>query len=528
MRQPGISAAATVGYLLLLWTPAPLAADYYVSNSGEDDHPGTSPSKPWKTISKVNRSRFLPGDTIRFERGGIWREQLVPHSGSETGCVTYTSYGSGAKPLLLGSVEKNRTDGWDDEGRNVWSAGPFAQDVGNIIFSDGALCGIKVWAEADLDRQDEFWYDARNRVVKAYSVRNPAALHDDIECALTRHIISQGGKSYVVYDGLHLAYGAAHGIGGGNTHHVAVRNCDLCFIGGGHQYTRPTKAGPRHVRYGNGIEFWSSAHDNLVENCRIWDIYDAGLTNQGSGTNSQYNICYRNNRIWNCEYSFEYWNRPETSVTHDIRFENNACFNAGAGWSHVQRPWPAGVHLMLFANQAQTRSFFIRNNVFHKAENAFINIRTGDWSGLENLMLDGNVHYQPSGKVLVRWGERSYLPSEFGDYQRETGQDANSKLVALQRIVVAPTPLHLVVGQTQQMKVTGVYSEATSIDVTDFASYACSDSSVASIDPAGRLKGLAPGETELGIMFEGLTAKAPVTVKVPESARAASPENAPG
>jgi len=59
----------------------------------------------------------------------------------------------------------------------------------------------------------------------------------------------------------------------------------------------------------NGIEFWSNARDCLVEGCRLWEIYDAALTNQGNGTNQQVNITYRDNVIWNSEYSFEYWNR---------------------------------------------------------------------------------------------------------------------------------------------------------------------------------------------------------------------------
>ena len=56
-----------------------------------------------------------------------------------------------------------------------------------------------------------------------------------------------------------------HGIGRANMHHIVVRGCDFGFIGGGDQR--------RHgVRFGNGIEFWAAAHDNLVERCRLWEI----------------------------------------------------------------------------------------------------------------------------------------------------------------------------------------------------------------------------------------------------------------
>jgi hypothetical protein len=489
-----------------------LATEYYVSNSGDDDNLGTSSSQPWRTISKVNRFQFSPGDIIRFERGGVWREQLIPHSGSEEGYITYTSYGTGPKPMLLGSVERNRPKDWKKVGPNIWMTGPFPCDVGNIIFNDGETCGIKVWDESDLDRQNEFWYDQENKVIKLYSTRNPAELYDDIECALTRHIIDEGGRSYVIYDGLHLAYGAAHGIGGGNTHHIIVRNCDLCFIGGGHQYSRKTEKGWRHVRYGNGIEFWNGAHDNIVENCRIWDIYDAGLTNQGNGKNSQYNIYYRNNVIWNCEYSFEYWNRPETSTTHDIYFEGNICFNAGRGWSHSQRPWPAGVHLMFFSNTARTYDFYIRNNVFHRAEYAAMVIHPDRWNGLDDLVLNDNLYYQPSDKALVRWGEKLLASHDFDAYKRWTGKDGNSRLATPHRLILEPNRMELCVNDARRIEVTVVYSDDTSVEVTNFASYASSDHTVASVVSTGVIKALRQGKATITVTFEGLDASAFVTV----------------
>ena len=71
-----------------------------------------------------------------------------------------------------------------------------------------------------------------------------------------------------------------------------------------------------------------------MEDCRIWEIYDAALTNQGDGTNTQENITYRRNVIWNSEYSFEYWNRGSSSLTRNVVFEHNTCVDAGYGWGH--------------------------------------------------------------------------------------------------------------------------------------------------------------------------------------------------
>jgi hypothetical protein len=44
-----------------------LAATYYVdATNGNDVNNGLSPEAPWKTIAKVNSSRFNPGDQILF------------------------------------------------------------------------------------------------------------------------------------------------------------------------------------------------------------------------------------------------------------------------------------------------------------------------------------------------------------------------------------------------------------------------------------------------------------------------------
>lgn len=81
------------------------AATYYVdSTNGNDSNPGTSYSSPWKTIAKVNASTFVPGDSVLFKRGEVWRERLrVPSSGSSVNPITFGAYGTGNKPLISGA-----------------------------------------------------------------------------------------------------------------------------------------------------------------------------------------------------------------------------------------------------------------------------------------------------------------------------------------------------------------------------------------------------------------------------------------
>lgn len=81
------------------------------------------------------------------------------------------------------------------------------------------------------------WYDTTNRQVRLTTEGNPALRHRSIELALRRNIVDQGSLSHVVYEGLGLRYGAAHGFGSSSTRGIVIRDCDIAGIGGGHQFT---------------------------------------------------------------------------------------------------------------------------------------------------------------------------------------------------------------------------------------------------------------------------------------------------
>jgi len=401
---------------------------YYVDATGGDDsRDGRNPQSAWRTLGKVNRASLKAGDKVLFKRGNRWRGQLVPQSGASGVAITYGAFGTGAKPLLLGSVAMSAASDWRRLEGGLWatkdSQGLLPVDVGNMIFDDGAAVGVKKWSRAELQEPGDYFYDPAVRCVLLRSNGNPASQYRSIELALKKHIISQSGKHHVIYEDLALRYGAAHGIGGSGVEHIVVRRCDLSYIGGGHQLTR---SDGRPVRYGNGIEFWSDARDCLIEGCRLWEIYDAALTNQGSGTNVQENITYRHNVIWNCEYSFEYWNRGEASRTHNIRFEHNTCIDAGYGWGHAQRPDRNGRHLMFYDNSAVTSDVIVRYNIFCNATDSCLRLHGRDWTSA--LTMDENCWFQRSGPLLL-WGQTPIGTNEFADHQRSRGFSVHARVV---------------------------------------------------------------------------------------------------
>ncbi len=308
-------------------------------------------------------------------------------------------------------------------------------DVGNIIFDHGQYqklhrCGIKKWSLAELQEPGQYWYDPSEKRVHLRWNGNPARECRSIELALREMIISQGGCHDVLYENLAVAYGAAHGFGGGNTERLTIRNCDIYYIGGGLQFTRPDG---KPVRFGNGIEFWGSCNGNLVENNRLWEIYDAALTNQGNGISKhnsswQKNLIYRGNKVWNSEYSFEYWNRGTFAVSENIVFENNICWNAGKGWAHGQRPDPIGCHCMFSTNTAPSKNIVVRRNIFDEATECSICFRgttTRPWQ--EYLTLDENQYYQ-SDAMLIKWFDKDvFKKDELARIQKNLLFEKNGK-----------------------------------------------------------------------------------------------------
>ena len=55
-------------------------------------------------MARVNAGTFSPGDSVLFQRGDIWREQLAPpSSGSPANPIAISAYGAGANPIISGA-----------------------------------------------------------------------------------------------------------------------------------------------------------------------------------------------------------------------------------------------------------------------------------------------------------------------------------------------------------------------------------------------------------------------------------------
>lgn len=77
---------------------------YYVdSRAGDDGSAGTSATKPWKSLDKVNAADLKPGDAVSFKRGGSWSGSLtLSAKGTAARRIVVQAYGDGPAPKVSG------------------------------------------------------------------------------------------------------------------------------------------------------------------------------------------------------------------------------------------------------------------------------------------------------------------------------------------------------------------------------------------------------------------------------------------
>src|SRR5258707_31708 len=114
-------------------------ATYFVSPTGLDTNPGTSSGSPWQTITKVNATAFLPGDSILFQGGQSFSGNVVITglAASSASPITIDSYGGGVATIAAGN------------GSGVFFHNCSGVVCNNLTVTGGVLgtntgCGIKV------------------------------------------------------------------------------------------------------------------------------------------------------------------------------------------------------------------------------------------------------------------------------------------------------------------------------------------------------------------------------------------------
>ena len=406
----------------------------YVSPDGSDKNDGLSEETPVKTFAHAN-TLSQKGDAVLLERGGMWREKIVAKQG-----VTYSAYGHGAKPILIGSPE-NGADAskWvlvyenKETGALIWRYDREDWlDVGGIVFNGGEGIAYKDLPDnvgdkyvvygnrttdydyrVELDRNFEFvhladsvvgktYIDCNNSVGELYlrcDNGNPGKIFDSIEFITRGACIRCGTSPDITIDNIDFRY-TNFGVSASTIKNLTVTNCEFYWIGGCVQ-TYEMRKGVA-TRYGNAIEIYGGCDGYLVDNCYFYEVYDAAVTHQVGNQDAVLhmdNIVYSNNVMDKCQYSIEYFfGGPSTDGAEfertgtNVLFTGNLCRRAGYGFGSTRRDLNSQRHIRSGGSRNEFYDFRIENNIFDRS--VYELCQTTCLMDKNKPSYDGNVYIQ--------------------------------------------------------------------------------------------------------------------------------------
>ena len=305
------------------------ATTYYVSNNGDDKDDGLLPGTSWRTISKVNGRTFIPGDSILFKKGDVWRETLtIPSSGISENYIYFGYYGtSGAKPKILGSTQ---AIGWTIYSGNIWVSAtsvsnPYAAVHAEIFFieTDGDITWGNPKKTNIVDLTQEYDWTWASNYLYVYAATDPDTRYTSIEAPQRDRIIFVNNKEYITIDGFELRFARNATIQTefpqtGATG-LIIKNCHLSHVGakvtgeGYHlavsrnnlliQYNEVHDAGRRN----SSVHMYGSSNITLSNITFEYNNFYDGYHSTGPGViafesntsnNTFDNVIIRNNRVW--------------------------------------------------------------------------------------------------------------------------------------------------------------------------------------------------------------------------------------
>jgi len=381
---------------------------YYVAENGSYANKGTSQSAPMN-IAKLRETTLSSGDTVLFKRGDTFR---ISSTLSVTSGVSYGAYGSGAKPVISGSLKDYADKAlWTTEDGFVWKTAVEASDVGNIVFNGGEYVGFK---KASLDaacNDGDFYYDAESKVLYLYLRQvNPANRFSSIEIPSVSTIIGKGGSSSnITIENIAFKYASVHGLNIYTCNNVKIIGCEFGWIGGAYNASGS--------RYGNAIQFWDAAKDCEVTNNYIYQVYDAALTFQGNDADTTYiGLTYKNNLVEYTSMNFEFWH-SDTATISDIDFSDNIMRFAGYGFSGIQRTNKGNqAYILAWRNayeEGTITDFSITNNIFDLA-NCYFFYAT---ECIDSLGISGNTYYQNGNSIYSITAARTVYATDKDSFE---------------------------------------------------------------------------------------------------------------
>ncbi|QEM43837.1 right-handed parallel beta-helix repeat-containing protein [Mycolicibacterium grossiae] len=313
---------------------------FFVSPRGDDAGPGTL-TRPWRSIDRAMKQRYVAGDQLLFQRGGEYFGTIdttpVPNGARR---LYIGAYGEGPRPVLTNAYVLRNPSAWRQTSRGVWrldlsdpaSHGGWTSRTANIGFlrTGDAIHGAKKASPRDLRSPWDFFDDGRALFVRSNG--NPSVLAPDLRAAPNAVLISAHSNTEI--GGLELTDCGGHAIRGAGppVRNVHVVDNEIHRIGGsfliGYANDR--------VRYGNAVECFDSSANWLVWGNEVHDVYDTAFTCQGSGTWSDIRVT--ENHFWQNSHTIEFWSEAPGNGFRRVLIDHNRFDDGGGGWGATVRP----------------------------------------------------------------------------------------------------------------------------------------------------------------------------------------------
>lgn len=390
---------------------------YYVDDMGNDENDGLSPELPIRSLVRVRTLPLRSGDRVLFKRNAVFRTQEPIFL---RGGVTYGAYGKGEKPVVYGSLY-NYADAvfWMNSAvKNVWLLTQKLDEVGNITFQENSENGVRKFAREQLEENGDFYYDPDAKTLELYFDKgNPADYFGDIEIASARELMYGVNVNDVNIDNICFKYASCFALSFGNNKGIHVSNCEVGWIGGAVHTSG--------VRYGNGIQFWHRGEDISVENCWLYQIFDAALTFQGKGMDKSFfkGVRFEHNLIEFSSMNFEFWvgEKGKNASIQDILFAHNIVRMGGYGWGGTQRePYNNGGQALILGwnyHYDEMENFVCRDNILDCADCNLIYTETPEQQ--PGLSVIHNSYYQKRTTGMSPYVEIIRKSGLYADNQEE-------------------------------------------------------------------------------------------------------------
>ncbi len=427
-------------------TPPPSSTSYYISPNGSDSNTGKSSSSPWKSITKLNNTNFIAGDSVLFEGGKIFSGGLYLDNndkGTATQPITISSYGTGRATISAGSAGKG-LNAYNTAGivvSNINFVGAGSTDEGVSFYVD---LGGNVKLDGVTVKDVEVSGFGRNGVAiggwnalsgfKNVRLQNVVA-HDNIYNGIVTY-----GQSYPANQNVYIGYSKGYnnpGVGGSSNAGSGIVMGST--TDGVIEYSTAYNNGIRCVANACGVGIWAYDSNNI--NIQYNESYNnkTGSMSDGGGfdldnntTNSviQYNYSHDNDGS-----GFMIVQGPNTDTNYNNTLRYNISQNDARKDNHYagillygrprdvqiynntvfMGPSPTNpyVNALTIVNWSVENEFvknvFIRNNNFYMTANRpVITFSAEALAGASNVVFANNNYYAGGNTPWFYWNNQSY------------------------------------------------------------------------------------------------------------------------